>query len=156
MTALPPAFFLPINQVFSEDQSQFLIQITKLYADIARNTNSRDIAIYDLTEVQDGQQWYTPGNPQVKRSNFRKTIPIPALAAGLNIIPHGITVGSPTTYVFTFINGVIFRQSAPPLFVPIPNDNVHVDVDQNNINITIPALYVGFTGNMVLEFLKQS
>lgn len=155
MTTPIPGFFLPVNQVFSNDWSQFLLQITKLYADIARNTNARDIASYDLTEVNDGQQWYTPGNQQVKRFDFRKVIPIPALNAGLNTIAHGIPVGSPTTFVFTFINGVIFNQAAP-LFVPIPNDNVHVDVDQTFVNITIPGAYTGFTGNLVCEYLKSS
>ena len=156
MTTPISPFLLPVNQAFSDDWKEFLIQFTKLYSDISRNTNARDIAIYDLTEVTDGQQWYTPGNTQIKRSNFRKTIPIPALVLGLNSIPHGIVVGSPTTYVFTFINGVIFTQAAPPLFVPVPNDDIHVDVDSTNINITIPAAYVGYTGNVVLEFLKTS
>lgn len=156
MTSPTPAFFLPITQTFSEEWSQFLIQFTKTYSDISRNTNARDIGIYDLTEINNGQQWYTPGNTSIKRFDFRKVIPVPALVLGLNSIAHGITVGSPTTYVFTFINGVIFRQAAPPLFVPIPNNDIHVDVNQTNVNITIPAAYVGFTGNCVLEFLKTS
>lgn len=155
MSAPNSPFLLPINQSFSDDWKEFLIQFTKLYADISRNTNARDIAIYDLVEVTTGQQWYVTGSPQTKRSGFRKTVQIPALVLGLNSIAHGIAVGTPSTYVFTPSNGMIFNQALPK-FVPIPNDDIHVDIDATNVNITIPAAYVGYTGNMVLEYLKTN
>lgn len=64
--------FLPINQTFSTDEEQRLIQMTLRDRDITRNVNIRDIAIYDLTQSPDGQQWFTAGNPQVKRGGFRQ------------------------------------------------------------------------------------
>ena len=79
--------FLPINQTFSEDDAQFLIQITNRDRDIARFMNVREIGIYDLTQVPNGQQWFTPANPQVKRGSFRQVF----VFTGTGNIAHGIT-----------------------------------------------------------------
>ncbi len=64
--------FLPINQTYSEDAGQFLIQITNRDRDVARFMNIREIGIYDLTQVMNGQNWFTPGNQQIKRFGFRQ------------------------------------------------------------------------------------
>jgi hypothetical protein len=78
--------FLPINQTFSEDDDQFLIQITNRDRDIARYVNIREIGIYDLTQVPNGQQYFDPANPQIKRGAFRQVFTF--TAAGN--ITHGI------------------------------------------------------------------
>lgn len=79
--------FLPINQTFSTDQEQRLIQQTLRDRDIARNVNIRDIAIYDLTQSPSGRQWFTPGNPQVKRGAFRQVFTFTATGS----ITHNIS-----------------------------------------------------------------
>lgn len=79
--------FLPINQTFSEDEDQRLIQMTNRDRDIARYLNIREIGIYDLTQAPAGQQWFFPGNAQKKRDSFRQVYTF--TAAGN--ITHGIT-----------------------------------------------------------------
>ena len=81
-----------------------------------------------------------------------------ALVLGPNTQAHGVAVGNPTTFVFTRIQGVIFRQGAPnPLFVPVPNDDIHLEVNDTNVVLTIPAAYVGFfCQGIVLEYVKTS
>lgn len=79
--------FLPINQTFSEDDDQFLIQITNRDRDIARYLNVREIGIYDQTQVPNGQQYFNPNNPQIKRGGFRRVYTFTATGN----IAHGIT-----------------------------------------------------------------
>ena len=82
--------FLNTTEVFPEDFSQFLIKLTNLYTDIANAVNLREIAQYDLIEFITGEQWFTTGNAQVKRSTFRKVYSIGSIAAGATLnTPHG-------------------------------------------------------------------
>jgi hypothetical protein len=79
--------FLPINQTFSEDEDQFLIQVTNRDRDIARYLNIREIGIYDLTQAPTGQQWFNSANVQKKRDAFRRVYTFTATGN----IAHGIT-----------------------------------------------------------------
>ena len=79
--------FLPINQTFSQDDDQRLIQMTNRDRDIARYINIREIGIYDLVQNPNGQQWFTAANPQIKRGAFRQVFTFTATGN----IAHGIT-----------------------------------------------------------------
>lgn len=151
------ASLLPISQVFSKDYDQFLLQITKIYSDVSRAINTRDIALYAVTEQQDGQQWFIPGNPQSYRDGFRKVVPFPApLVGGLNTIAHGIPSVT-TTFFFTRIWGT-GKNAAGTLWVPFPQGGANtsqLEVDITNVNLTVPAAYAGFSAVVVLEYLKN-
>ena len=165
--------FLPENYEWPEKTEDFIYQLKRRYRRIASSINSRDIGNYlaitpdvnnttTTAEVLTGQQWYVLPNPSQysqteNRTPYRKVVRYPAaLVVGLNTQAHGIAVGNPTTFIFTRIYGVIQRQGAPnPLFVPVPNDDIHLEVDNVNVLLTIPAAYVGFfCQGIVLEYLK--
>lgn len=153
--------FLPINQTFSQDPEQFLIQITKLYADIARYLNLREIGSYPLMETTTGEQWFTAGNPQVNRQGYRAVFSIGAINAGAtSTTAHGL-VGVTS---FTHIYGV--ATTSPTDQRPIPyasatavNQQIEIKVDPStggNITIINGAAAPNITSAIViLEYLKN-
>jgi hypothetical protein len=146
--------FLPSTIKFDIGDENSIIDIEDMYNEIANAVNEKDIGIYDIIERQNGQQYYTPNNPQEYRNILRKVIPIPALTIGSNAIAHGIT-NIADTWDFTRIYGVIKRASGSPIFIPIPDETVHIEVNSVNVLITnVPASYIGFIGNVVLEYIK--
>lgn len=169
----PFAEFVPENYEWPDQYEQYVDQFKKRYRRISAGINCREIASYkavtpdsfgtDTTiETVTGQQWYnlqaTPSlySEELAKAAFRKVVRFPAaLATGLNSQSHGLALGASTTFVFTKISGVIYR-AAPPLFVPIPNDDVHVEVNATTVDVTIPVTYNGFLCyGVVLEYLKN-
>lgn len=145
--------FLPTSEVFPEDYGQLIIRLTQIYQEMALRINLKDIAQYETDlEILNGQQ-FSGIDPQTKRFAFRTTLSTGILATGANNVPHGITFPVPNTFHFTRIYGVI-EDTTVPLYVPIPNDNVHLEVNATNAVITIPAAYNGYSGIVVLEYVK--
>lgn len=115
----------------------------------------KENAVYALTEVLTSQSWFptTPTDPE--RAGFRKAFETGTLSTGANNIPHGLT---PTNFTFTHIFGGITDGT---IHVPIPNgdggtgDSVNIQVDATNIIITLTAGYNGFSGVIVLDYLKS-
>jgi hypothetical protein len=154
--------FLPINQVFSQDEKQRIIQHKSRDDLIARTLNIREIAIYDLNENPTGEQWFNTTNQQNKKGGFRKVLTIGALAAGtVNTIPHGIV----NVVTFTHIYGTGITTTAGVggnLQVPLPyvsaaaNANIDLKADPTNVYLILGA--AGFSLSsaiIVLEYLKN-
>jgi hypothetical protein len=144
------------NITFSDDDTAFLAQITKLSRDTARASNNKDVGLYMLTELLNGQQFFG-ANPQHNRSIFRKVVQCGALPnAGTSTTAHsinGITKDSRITRVYgTACDPVAIK------FIPIPNVGnyeVEVLVDDTNIYLTTVANLSMFTDViMVLEYWK--
>jgi hypothetical protein len=149
--------FVPINQTFSEDQSQFLIQITNRDRDIARYINAREIAIYDLIEILTGEQWFG-ATPQVKRDVFRRVYQLGATAAGATTtIAHGITGLTAFTHIYgTAVTAVVDYRPIPYSSVTAVTDQIEINVDATNINVSNGATAPNITsGIIVLEYLKN-
>jgi len=154
--------FLAINQTYSDDAEQFLIQITNRDRDIARNINNREISLYDTVETPTGQQWFNSSNPQIKRNGYRKVYSIGAINAGAtSTTAHGITGFS--TLSFTHIGGVSVNSTDNR---PIPyssttavNQQIEIKVDPSpggNITIINGAAAPNITSAIViLEYLKN-
>jgi hypothetical protein len=149
--------YLPINQTFSEDDEQFLIQITNRDRDIARYLNLREIGVFDLTENLTGQQF--PGaTPQVKRQTFRKVFEIGAIAAGAtSTTAHGITgITSFTNIYGTAVTAVVDYRPIPYSSVTAVNQQIEIKVDSTNITIINGAAAPNITSAIVvLEYLKN-
>lgn len=155
--------FLPINQTFSEDDEQRLIQQTLRDRDIARNVNLREIAIYDTTEVPTGEQWFNNANAQVKRNGFRKVYSFGAFAAGTTAtIPTGLAGVTIYTHIYgtaittTPVGGSFVYVPLPYTSTSGPTFNIDLRVADTNIQIIFGA--AGFSvssGIVVLEFLKS-
>ena len=155
------AIYLPTTQYFPEEAEKFRAVLTFVYSDIARRLNDKEIGLFDLVEFLNGQQWFTAGNPQIKRQAFRKVFPLPATAAGVTTnIAHGIT-GVNTTTTFTHVYGCAV--TAAPDNRPIPfasatliTDQIQVLVTGANIAVTNGATAPNITsGYIILEYLKN-
>jgi hypothetical protein len=145
--------FLPINQTFSQENSQFLIQITNRDRDIARYLNIREIAIYDVSENPTGEQW--PGaSTQAKIQAFRKIFFISD--SNLNFA-HGISFIKLCTHIYgTGTDGTNFYP-IPYVDVTNVNNQIMITATQTNVVITKgggspPAITNGIA---VLEYLKN-
>lgn len=152
----PDTPFLPLYEIFPEiekDPRQFLIKLASVYQSLAFRVNKKDVGIYEADiEIPNGQQFF--GNtPQIKRDGFRKVLQTGALSTGANTVAHNISFPTPNTYHFTRIYGVIEDLTVPE-WVPIPNNAVTVTVDGTNVNINIPVAYNGYSGIVVLEYVK--
>lgn len=144
---------LPINQVFSNNPQELLIQQTKIYNDQALNNNARDIATYSLIEIQNGQQFFTPGNPQQIRQAYRTTYQLPPLSA-----PHRITNYVQLTLTRIYGTGFDGNIWYPLPYVDVSNLSSQIQVVINSLTYdvirggTAPALLKGI---LVLEYLKN-
>lgn len=150
--------FLNTSEVFPEDNSQFLIKLTTLYTDIANAVNVREIAQYDLVEFLTGEQWFTSGNPNIKRSTFRKTFSIGSIASGAtSTTTHNLT----GITAFTHIYGTAVTDA--PDYRPIPYssatavaEQIEVKIDATNITIINGAASPNLISALIiLEYLKN-
>ncbi len=151
--------FLPTTQYFPEDAQRFREILTFVYSDIARRLNDKEIALYDLVELVTGEQWFTTGDPQIKRGGFRQVYEVTAIAPGATLlIPHNIS-GVNTTTTFTHIYGTAFTSFPDNRPIPfssatVVTDQIEIEVRANNIRIvngaTAPAIV---SGVVVLEYL---
>lgn len=161
MTFNPPNTlgpFLPINQTFSQDTKAFWEQVTKSYADTARNVNIREIAIYETNENPTGEQWFTSSNPQIKRSAFRKVYEIGAINAGAtSTTAHGLTGVTAFTHIYgTAITASPDNRPIPYASATAVNQQIEIKVDAANITIINGAAAPNITSAIVvLEFLKN-
>lgn len=148
--------FLPTATVYPEENVGYALE--QNYQRTAQAVNVREVAFYLTTEeTLTGQVWEQTdpsliGIPYSTRSPYRKVVAIPALAAGLNVIPHGIT-GIVASYMFVQFNGGIGNGV---LWSSIPNGNVTVEVNAVNVLLTVPGAYAGYTGYLALEYLKDN
>lgn len=156
MTFLPnfsKGNFVPENFEIPTDPVEFRIFLKRVLERHAKTLNRKDTAQYETVEIQNNQTF--PGDtPQNKRYIFRKLVDLGTLSTGVNNIAHGISVGTPSTYVFTRIYGTVYNQTTP-LFVSAPNDTIHLEVNATQVSITIPAAYNGYSAICVLEFYKN-
>lgn len=145
------------NIVFSEDDELFLTQITKFARDLARASNNKDVGLYMLTEILDGQQFFGV-TPQRNRSIFRKVVQCGALPnTGTSTTAHGITTLTANSRITR-----VYGTSCDPIaiqFIPIPNVanyEVEVLIDNTNIYLTTIANLSAFSDTiMVLEYWKN-
>jgi hypothetical protein len=151
-SSLPPPDFIAQNTTFSQDESQRILQHTKFAADAARSINTREIALYDLVELQTGQQWFNLTNNQKKRYGFRKTF---AISDAALTFAHGITGITLCTYIGgAFTDGTNFYPL--PYVSTVLANQIQVVVTPTQVIITkgagAPAIV---RGALVLEYLRQ-
>lgn len=148
--------FLATSTVYPEEALDMSYALATDYQRTATAVNVREVAFYQPFESLTGQQWpalnVTGNVPYAFISSFRIMVVIPALVAGLNLIPHNIS-GVTATFVFTKMFGGIGNGA---IWHAVPNDDIHLAVDAVNVQLTIPGAYAGFTGRVILEYLKAS
>lgn len=154
-------FQIPENKNFPREWEKFWPQFIEFYQKISKASNSKDISIYELTEILNGQRYFG-ATPQVKRDVYRKVIECGTLPnAGTTTIAHGIpNIGN--GWMFTRIYGTAREPAgaAPrPYYIPIPNGGagrpIEIMVDTANINLTTAVNLSTFTYSIVvLEYIK--
>ncbi len=162
MTFNPPNTlgpFIPTSTFFPNDFDEFRVKFLEIYRDLSSSVNTREVGIYDLTEFLTGENWFTSGNPQVKRKTFRQVYELPATAAGATtLITHNIS-GVNTTTRFTHIYGTAFtdfpdNRPIPYASATLITDQIQVRVAATNIRVTngatAPNIVDGF---IILEYL---
>jgi hypothetical protein len=147
--------FLPEDFIIPQDQVELRLRLRQYFNDLSVSINKKDIGTYVTQEVVCGQSWLPTASTDastslVYRQVIRKVVLTGAVATGANAIAHGINVTG--TSHFTRIYGII--ENPGSLYVPVPNDTVLLTVDVTNINLTIPAAYNGFTGQIVMEWVS--
>lgn len=153
--------FISTSTFFPDDFDEFRAKFLELYRDLANAVNTREVGIYDLTEFLTGENWFTSGNPQVKRKTFRQVYELPATNAGATtLIAHGIT-GVNTTTTFTHIYGACVtdfpdNRPIPYASVTAVNQQIEIRIGATNIRVINGAAAPNITsGYVVLEYLKN-
>ena len=157
-----PESFLPTSEVFPEDQKQFLDRLNVIYTDIAKNTNSKEIARYEYTETITGQLFFDPANAQNRRYTYRKCFSFGAVISGGTLtIAHGLT----GVTMYTRIYGTSLDSTG--VYKPLPSAEwsaatagfgIHLEVDAANITLIngVAGTAAALTGGIiVLEYLKN-
>lgn len=145
------------SQFFPEDDEQLRIKLSEMYSHLASSLNIKEIALYEVFEQPNGQQFYDLTDIQNKRCGFRCVFPFGAIApgAGLNIT-HGLTGVVQYTYIGGTCKTTIDNR-------PIPYVSVSNITDQIGVRVTATQLIVfnGATsspitsGYITLEYLKN-
>lgn len=152
---------LPVSMEFPPSYEEFLPIMSLLYKRIVAAMNSKEGSLYTIIEQGNFQRYYTPSDPQTFRNVYRLVVQVTPLVAGPNPFPHGIP--SIAGFTFTHIYGVI-QNATPTLVAAIPQGQptgtlkgVSVEVNATDVVVTITAAspYIGFTGNVVLEYTKN-
>ena len=154
-----------VSQIGSMDvnSEEFKLLLVRLYQNVNNISialNAKDAGYYVEQEFNTGQQFFNPtSNNQLDlRGAFRKTVNTGALAAGVNTVAHGLTIGS--TWSFTKILGAASNTTAGNYY-PLPfasaggAANIEVRLDNTNIIITNNSGVTFTTSVIILEYLKS-
>lgn len=119
-------FYVDESVYFPSTYEEFNPRFTDTYRNLASAINLRDISLYDLVERENGQDFFTEGNPRKFRDVYRKVINFGTLPnATTKTVAHNISVTS--DFQFTRIYGVAEDPTATsptPRSLPLPYTNV--------------------------------
>lgn len=155
-TNVSSASFLSTSENFSEDRSQFLIQLTNLYSTMATAINSKEIGQFYTTQQLTGQQFPTVPVSQRYRPSYRKIFFIGAVAAGATLnTAHGITgITLPTHLYGAVITATPDYRPVPYASVTAANAGIELRADNTNVILINGAAAPNITsGVLVFEYL---
>jgi hypothetical protein len=155
------------TEVTSPEFKELLVRLYQNINLVALSMNTRDAGYYVMTEFVNGQIFFP--NPSLTsvttqaptfRPVFRKVINFGALPnTGTKSVAHGITITS--TFSFTRIYATASDQSGMN-YIPIPYaspvlvNNIELNVDATNVNITTGSNRSNFTiCYVILEYIKE-
>lgn len=153
--------------VKSDEFKELLVRLYQNINLIALNLNIKDTGYYVLEEFVNSQLYFpnpslnsTTSSAPVYRQVFRTTVNFGALPnAATKSVAHNIVTDS--HFSFTRIYGASTKNDQTS-FIPLPyssstlNQNITLNVDAANVNITTAIDYSAYTLTyIVLEYLKQ-
>lgn len=138
---------------------EFIPILDDMYKRIADAVNTKEGALY--IPIEDATfQLYFSADPQRLRNVYRKTIDFGALPnTATKSVPHGIafTTEFTTTRIYGSATDPVNLSYLPlPYASPTPANNIELNVDGTNVNITTGSdrtLYTRTT--VVIEYLKN-
>lgn len=146
-------------EVTSPAFKELLVRLYQQINNMALSLNLKDTGYYITQEFVNGQQYFsTTNNQNTLRSVFRLVVDTGALAAGVNTVAHGLTIG--TTWSFTRIYGVA-TDIAGGNFCALPwasaggANNIELAVGNANIVITNNSGFTFAKSYVVLEYIKS-
>lgn len=170
-----PGLYVPTTNVWDAtsvqgaDVNELIVRLYQNINQIALSLNVKDTGYYDILELINGQQFFP--NPAYSantdvlpfyRSVFRKVINFGALPnAGTKSVAHGIEpIGLNNGFTFTRIYGTA-SNTAGQTYIPLPyasptlNENIKLNVDGTNVNVTTAINYTAYTITyIILEYLR--
>lgn len=145
---------LPLTVEFPRDENRFYEVLTLWAKRITNSINSKEGGLYSLQELFDFKQYFTAGNPNVFRNDYRKTFDITGLhggniAGGATVnFPHNIVGLGQGTLIYatcTAVTGLEFTVVFP-----------YFTIDAANINFTNPLPATALSTVIgVAEYLKN-
>lgn len=146
----------PVN-IFPEDQYRLEDQIDWIYTDIAYCTNDKARSEqYLLFQDITNNNWVvTDPSTQDAQPIFRKTFATGVLAAGANVIAHGIAdFVTLVNHEITVTDGTTSRMLGYPS--PVAANAASVDVDATNVTITLGAGFgAGYSGYCTVRYTRS-
>ena len=150
--------FLTPYQYFPPETERRILVHKDIYENVANAINQREIGMYSVAEIQNGQQFFSTSGDNTKfRQGFRKVFQLGAVAAGAtDTQAHGIT--GATLYYHLYggiITDVVDYRPLPYVDEATLTDQVSLKVVGANIVVingaTAPAITSGY---IILEYLK--
>jgi len=151
--------------VTSPEFKELLVRLYQNINKISIALNNKDSAIYSQEEFVNGQSFpalpTTPGaSPQQPRQVFRKIVEFGALPnTATKSVAHGITVtsGFNFTRIYATSSDKVANSYIPiPYASPTAANNIEINVDSTNVNITTGINRAAYTDTwVILEYLKN-
>lgn len=128
--------------------------VNDLYQDIASTVNSKEGALFVPIEKLTSGQYFIASNPQKNRAVYRMVVDFGALPnTGTTTVAHNI-VGWDANFRLVRAYGA----ATDPIglsAVPIPNDNIFLEINSTDVIITTTANFSAYTeSTVVIEFTK--
>jgi hypothetical protein len=146
---------LDISIELPEDPKEMRDMLNDVYQGIASTVNTKEGALYVPIEKLTSGQYFTPGNPQINREVYRMVVDFGTLpSTGTKNVAHNI-VGWNDQFRLTRAYGA----ATDPIgltAVPIPNDNIFLEINATNVIVTTTADFSTYTDStIVIEFTKN-
>ncbi len=168
--------FLPTTTVYdtasigqldplSPEFKEFLVLNSQNFTNIAHILNVKDTGYYLPTEINTSQKWFqptpAPADAALTRNSYRVVINFGALPnAATKSVAHNIEGFTPAVASWTKTLGMATNPAGLgiplPYSSPVLNENITLNVDAINVNVTTAIDYSAFTITyIILELLKN-
>ena len=147
--------YLIEERSFPENIQELTTILDKMYSDISRATNAREIGIYDKFEIVSGRKWYNDTDPSKRRQSYRQlyTFTNATNASNPNSITHNIdTISEVVDYWGQATTSTDFRRL--PYASITADANIELRITSTDIEILLgsasPNLISGF---VIVEYI---
>lgn len=147
---------LPPLNIFDDDTQPMEEQLDSMYTMTADVVNDKARAeLYLLQEDITNDTWVSSTPEDISDPIFRNVIATGVLAAGANVIAHGITNFDTLVNIRVMVtNGS--NQRLIPYANPTAANSAAVDVDATNVTITLGAGFgANYEGYIIMQYTRS-